>query len=70
MTAGVLSAVNYDEINAVIGNPQNFVYLLGGIPAAANLIYVLLYMFGYKITEDKSKEYAEANFARAQKNIS
>lgn len=70
VTAGVLSAVDYDEIQAVIGSPQTFVYLLGGIPAAANLIYVLLYTFGYKITEDKSKEYAEANFTRAQKNLS
>lgn len=68
VTAGVLSAVNYDEVAAVIGNPQNFVYLLGGIPALANLIYTLLYIFGYKITEAKSKEYAEANFARLQGN--
>lgn len=68
VVAVVLSAAQYDEVAATFGNPRAFVLLIGGIPAIVNVLYVLLYTFGYKITEEKSKEYAAANFARAQQN--
>jgi Na+/melibiose symporter-like transporter len=39
--------------------------LIGAVPASLHLLYMLL-MMCYRITEEKSKEYAEANHKRTQ----
>jgi Na+/melibiose symporter-like transporter len=59
----ILSGGGYD--GAEITNPGRMVMLIGIVPAALNLLYTAL-MSAYGITEEKSKEYAEANFKKAQ----
>jgi Na+/melibiose symporter-like transporter len=48
-----------------VANVSTMAFLFGAIPAGLNLAYMLL-MLCYGITEEKSKEYAEANFKKAQ----
>ncbi len=63
VVSGILNASGYSEFTATIASPETFVMLLGGVPAIVYLIVFLLMTFGYKITEEKAKEYAKANFA-------
>jgi Na+/melibiose symporter-like transporter len=50
---------------ATVANIPLMAILFGAIPAALNLLYMLL-MLCYGITEEKSREYATANHERAQ----
>jgi Na+/melibiose symporter-like transporter len=59
--AALLNASGYDGATNTVADIHRMVLLIGGILAGLNLLYTLL-MAGYRITEQKSKEYAEHNF--------
>jgi Na+/melibiose symporter-like transporter len=61
----ILEFSGYDGATASVANVGMMVLLLGGIPAGLNLLYTVLMLF-YCITEEKSREYAAANAAKAQ----
>jgi Na+/melibiose symporter-like transporter len=48
-----------------VANVPRFAFLMGAVIAGMNLLYMLL-MLCYRITEEKAKEYAEANHKRTQ----
>jgi Na+/melibiose symporter-like transporter len=49
-----------------VASVSRMAFLCGAIPGAMNLVFALIMMFGYQITEEKSKEYAEHNHKAAQ----
>jgi len=65
LTAFVLNSAGYNEITKTLADPDKFVMLIGGIPAVFYVLYTILFLI-YKITEDKSREYADHNYARMQ----
>jgi Na+/melibiose symporter-like transporter len=66
-----LHAIGYRPGMGMPGGPelpasfnQNFMYLLGGVPAAINFIGLLIFSIGYKITDADAAKYAKENMER------
>jgi probable glucitol transport protein GutA len=49
-----------------VANVSRMAFFCGAIPGCMNLLYALIMIFGCRITEEKSREYAEANHKRTQ----
>ncbi|MDR2519780.1 MAG: MFS transporter [Eubacteriaceae bacterium] len=57
----------FGQIPAFVSAPgfvRNFMLLLGGIPAACNMIAALLMLFAYKISDKDATRYAQENMAK------
>jgi Na+/melibiose symporter-like transporter len=69
ITAMILNASGFFQdfapdgslLGADMTNPTMFVRIFGFFPAAFSLAICLIYLFGYKITDEKAAEYAAAN---------
>jgi Na+/melibiose symporter-like transporter len=62
----LLEAGGYDAVNKVMADPNKFIRMTGFTSAAIYSIYLVIMLFFYQISEDKAKEYAEANFKMLQ----
>jgi Na+/melibiose symporter-like transporter len=63
----LLTLSGYDGETQTVADPARMAMLFGAIPCILNLIYSLL-MCVYGITEEKSREYAQANFKKMQES--
>ncbi|MDR2517056.1 MAG: MFS transporter [Spirochaetaceae bacterium] len=71
-----LAGIGYQPGMGMPGGPEfpanftvNFMRLIGYVPAAISLVALLLFGFGYKITDEKAKFYAEENMKKTMANM-
>ncbi|HZK24208.1 MAG TPA: MFS transporter, partial [Oscillospiraceae bacterium] len=64
LVSWVLQTAGYDAATGM-AEPARLAKLIGAVPATLYLVYMLIYLFFYKITEDKSREYAAHNYQKA-----
>jgi GPH family glycoside/pentoside/hexuronide:cation symporter len=71
-----LAAIGYQPGMGVPGGPAfpanfttNFMRLMGYVPGAISLVSLLLFAFGYKITDADAKKYAEENMKKTMENM-
>ncbi|HZK24926.1 MAG TPA: MFS transporter [Oscillospiraceae bacterium] len=64
LVSWVLQTSGYDAATGM-AEPARLARLIGAVPAVLYLVYMLIYMFFYKITEEKSREYAAHNYEKA-----
>jgi Na+/melibiose symporter-like transporter len=61
VAAFVLPASGFDQATRTMSDTQTLCFWIGLIPVIAFTLAGLLYQFGYKITDEQAREYAEHN---------
>ena len=71
-----MAGIGYQPGMGMPGGPEfpanftvNFMRLLGYVPAGISFLALLLFAFGYKITDEKAKFYAEENMKKTMANM-
>ena|GEM_PF-775584 len=68
-SAIVLSQSGYNPATQTMANPEIMTMFIGLLPAFTYACGFLIYLFGYKMTEEKAQEYADFNKKRREERI-